>query len=75
MRMSPMKWLYGYGSFLDWFIVPATPENEKDYGDKDWCAEADTFAQAKKELIECVKQRIDDDKCALKEIRKRKAKT
>ena len=69
-----MKYLAGYGNFMDWYIVPATPENREAYSDFDG-DEYDTFAEAKAAVIETVKQRIDDDRGALKSIRKvRKAK-
>ncbi len=64
-----MKYLAGYGSFMDWYIVPATPENEEEYAEFDGDV-YNSFAEAKKSLIEQVKQRIDDDKCALKSIKK-----
>lgn len=67
--MVKTKWLAGYGSFLDWYIVPATPENIEDYADMDG-DEYESFADAKKAIIEIVRQKIDDDRAALKSIRK-----
>ena len=64
-----MKWLAGYGSFLDWYIVPATPENIEEYADMDGDEYA-SFAEAKKAIVEIVKQRMADDRAALKNIRK-----
>lgn len=62
------KWMAGYGSYMDWYIMPATPENENEYANTDGDYYP-SFAQAKKALIDEVKRRIDDDRNALKMIR------
>lgn len=65
------RWLAGYGSFLDWYIVKNTEENAAAYRDHDG-SEYDTFAEAKAALVKIVKEKIDDDKRALAFIRKRR---
>lgn len=67
--MAKIKWIAGYPNYMDWYLVPDTPENNEAVGDFDGDEYA-TFAEAKKALIEIVKDRIAMDKAALRSIRK-----
>lgn len=67
------QWLAGYPSFLDWYLLPDTPENRKFVDDANWDGDTyPSYKEAKKALVDIVKERISDDRAALKGIRKRK---
>ncbi len=73
-KKSKTKWLAGYGSFLDWYIVPATPENENLFKEHDGDTYA-SFSEAKKAVMAIVRDRIADDRTALNHIRKTRKPT
>lgn len=63
------KWMAGYKSALDWFIVPATKDNELDFAGVEFNY-YDSFALAKRGLMSQLKKRIKEDTKAIKSIQK-----